>query len=73
MMMKKEIIMLPTKKKFIVQECGDQSEIRYVDNEKPYLQLRKQMRLTFEDNMPDTKTEMNQNLLTQAIGDNRRM
>ena len=73
MMMKKEIIMLPTKKKFIVQECGDQSEIRYVDNEKPYLQLRKQKRLTFEDNMPNTKTEMNQNLLTQAIGDNRRM
>ena len=43
------------------------------DIEKSYLQLRKVNRVTFEDDMPNTKTEMNHTLLTQKIERSKRM
>ena len=41
------------------------------NNEKSYLQLRKDEKVTFEDIMPNMKTLMNHNLLTQT--DNKHM
>ena len=37
------------------------------DNEKSYLQLRKQKKVTFEDDIPSTKTNTDPNILTQTI------
>ena len=37
------------------------------DNEKIYLKLGKNNRVTFEDEMKNTKTETNHNLSTQTI------
>ena len=37
------------------------------DNEKSYLQLRKEMIVAFEDDMPNMKTKMNHNLLKHKI------
>ena len=36
-------------------------------NEKYYLELRKEKKVTFEGAMPNMKTNMNHNLLTQTI------
>ena len=38
------------------------------DNDKSYLQFKKEKKVKFEDDMPDMKTEMNHNLLTQNQG-----
>ena len=43
------------------------------DNEKSYLKRRKEKKVTFEDVMPNTKTEMNHNLLTQINENSKRM
>ena len=43
------------------------------DNKKSYLQLRKEKKVTFYDDTPNIKTEMNHNLLTQEIENSKRM
>ena len=42
-------------------------------NEKSYLQLRKEKKVTFEDDMPTMKTYMNNNLLTHTIENSKHM
>ena len=37
------------------------------DDDKSYLQSRKEKKVTFEDDMPNMKTDTNRNLLMQAI------
>ena len=37
------------------------------DNDKSYLQFKKEKKVKFEDDIPNMKTEMNYNLLTQII------
>ena len=44
-----------------------------LDQDKTYLQLRKEKNVIFEDDMPNIKTEMNHNLLTQTIEKRKRM
>ena len=43
------------------------------DNKKSYLKLRKKKKLTFEDFMPNMKTNMNHNLLTQITEKSKHM
>ena len=43
------------------------------DLKKSYPQLRKERTVTFEDDMPNIKNEMNNNLLTQKIKTIHRM
>ena len=37
------------------------------DNEKSFLQMRIEKKITFEDDMPNIKTKTNNDLLTQTI------
>ena len=39
----------------------------HLDNNKLYLKLRKDKKVTFEDDMPNMKNEMDHNLLIQTI------
>ena len=43
------------------------------DKENSYLQLGKGKKFTFEDDMPNMRTEMNHNLLAQTIENIKRM
>ena len=43
------------------------------DNNKSYLHLRKEKKVTFEDNMPNMKTDINHNVLTQTSENSNQM
>ena len=43
------------------------------DNKKSYLQLIKGKKVTFEDDIPNMKTNMNNNLLTHTIENSKHM
>ena len=75
-MMNKKMMMLYMKSNFIVKEYCNKAEreSRPVerlepqwDNNISYLKLRKEKKITFEDDITNMKTEMNHNLLTQII------
>ena len=42
-------------------------------DQKPFLQLIKEKNVTFEDDMPNIKTKMNHNLLTQKLQSSKHM
>ena len=81
MMVNTDTIMLLMKSKFILQEYGNQVDIvdlwKYQNHSgitiNNFFQLTKEKKVTFEDDMPNIKTEMNYNLFTHTIENSKRM
>ena len=78
--MNTNMMILSMNRNLIFQNCGEQAESitleiiePHWDNNKSYLHLRKEKKVTFEDNMPNMKTDINHNVLTQTSENSNQM